>query len=190
MSLLRAGLYCNGSDLSIQQAFGRRSATRPRDRHESPLYNCYRTADDRWLWLVALEGDRHWPVLAETLGGRRLADDDRFAGSRDRRTHAAELIAELDAIFATRTLADWTLLLDAAGVWWAPVLDLPDVVASAQAEACGGWVGVPGQEAPSVAGPVAFWGAQIAPRRGAPALGADTDDVLGHLPVPDLLPRA
>jgi crotonobetainyl-CoA:carnitine CoA-transferase CaiB-like acyl-CoA transferase len=183
VSLLRAGMYCNGSDLSIQQAFGRRSLTRPRDRHESPLYNCYRTADGRWLWLVALEGDRHWAGLAEAVGGRALAQDERFAGSRERRRHAGELIAELDAIFGRRTLAEWAGLLDAADVWWAPVLDLPDVVESAQAHAAGGWVAVPGQQVRSVAGPVGFWGADVTPRRAAPDLGADTDDVLARLRV-------
>src|SRR5262249_59073124 len=68
VSLLRTGLYCNGSDLSTQLTFGKRARTRPREDHESPLYNCYRTADGRWLWLVALEGDRHCPELAAPPG--------------------------------------------------------------------------------------------------------------------------
>ena len=85
VSLLRTGLYCNGSDLSVQLAFGRRARTRPREEHESPLYNCYRTADDRWLWLVALEGERHWPGLSAALGRPELASDARFLDGKARR---------------------------------------------------------------------------------------------------------
>jgi crotonobetainyl-CoA:carnitine CoA-transferase CaiB-like acyl-CoA transferase len=204
VSLLRAGMYCNGSDLSVQQAFGRRSATKPRERHESPLYNSYRTADGRWLWLFALEGDRHWPTLADAIGGPGLAADDRFGTARERRTNAVELIASLDALFAGRTLAEWTVRLEAADVWWAPVLDLAEVVDDPQAEAAGGWVHVPGRPladepsadsdpspaSRSVASPVAFWGTDVSPRRGAPALGEHTDDVLAASTTAVLVPAA
>jgi crotonobetainyl-CoA:carnitine CoA-transferase CaiB-like acyl-CoA transferase len=178
VSLLRTGLYCNGSDLSVQQAFGKRSRTRPREEHESPLYNCYRTADGRWLWLVALEGDRHWPDLAAGLGRPDLADDPRFAGRPARRANGRALIAELDAIFARRTLEQWSRTLDDADVWWGPVLDLDEVVTDPQAAATGAWVEVDGVR--SVATPVRFWQASGGPQRAAPGLGEHTAEVLGR----------
>jgi crotonobetainyl-CoA:carnitine CoA-transferase CaiB-like acyl-CoA transferase len=178
VSLLRTGLYCNGSDLSVQQAFGKRSRTRRREEHESPLYNCYRTADGRWLWLVALEGDRHWPDLAAGLGRPDLADDPRFAGRPARRANGRALIAELDAIFARRTLEQWSQTLDDADVWWGPVLDLDEVVTDPQAAATGAWVEVDGVR--SVATPVRFWQASGGPQRAAPGLGEHTAEVLGR----------
>jgi crotonobetainyl-CoA:carnitine CoA-transferase CaiB-like acyl-CoA transferase len=178
VSLLRTGLYCNGSDLSIQQALGKRARTRPREDYESPLYNCYRTADGRWLWLVALEGDRHWPELAAALGGPDLADDPRFADRQVRRANGGALIGELDAIFARRTLEQWSRALDEADVWWAPVLDLDEVVADPQAAATGAWLETGGVG--TVATPVRFWQASGGRPRGAPDLGEHTAEVLAR----------
>jgi len=176
VSLLRTGLYCNGNDLSTQLAFGKRAKTRPREDHESPLYNCYRTADGRWLWLIALEGDRHWPELTAALGRPDLAGDPRFADPKARRANGRALIAELDSIFAGRTLEQWSLVLDEAGVWWERVLDLDEVVADPQAAAAGAWAD--SGDVRSVASPVTFWEAGGAPPRAAPELGEHTEQVL------------
>jgi crotonobetainyl-CoA:carnitine CoA-transferase CaiB-like acyl-CoA transferase len=176
VSLLRTGLYCNGNDLSTQLAFGKRARTRPREDQESPLYNPYRTADGRWLWLIALEGDRHWPELAAALGRPDLAGDPRFAGSKARRANGRELIAELDAIFAGRTLEQWAGVLDEAGVWWERVVDLDEVVADPQAAAAGAWAETAGLR--SVATPVTFWQAGAGSQRPAPKLGEHTAQLL------------
>jgi crotonobetainyl-CoA:carnitine CoA-transferase CaiB-like acyl-CoA transferase len=178
VSLLRTGLYCNGNDLSTQLAFGKRSRTRPREDHESPLYNCYRTADGRWVWLIALEGERHWPQLAAALGRPDLTDDPRFADPQARRANGRALIAELDAIFAGRTLEQWSLALDEAGVWWERVVDLDEVVADPQAAAAGAWTDSGGVR--SIATPVTFWEAGDAAPGAAPELGEHTAQVLGR----------
>ena len=187
--LLRSGTYAIGNDLALQNHFGKRGRTRPRTEHESPLYNCYQTRDERWFWLVALEGDRHWPGLLRALDREDLGADERFATNRDRRGHVRELIAELDAEFAGRTLADWAERFDAEGVWWAPVQTLAEVVADPQAEAIGAFVRQPGMgDAPplrTVAGPVHFWGVDGRPRSGAPVLGQHTAEVLRELAEPD-----
>ncbi|MFJ1968181.1 CaiB/BaiF CoA transferase family protein [Streptomyces sp. NPDC087903] len=185
VSLLRSGTYANGNDLALQNFFGRRGRTRPRTEHESPLYNCYRAADDRWLWLVGLEGNRHWPGVVTALGREDLAVDERFATGKARRGHVRELIAAFDEEFAKRPLAEWAERLDAEGVWWAPVQTLAEVAADPQAEAVGAFVEQPGMgDAPplrTVATPVSFWGVDDKPRAGAPTLGEHTDDVLREL---------
>uniref|UniRef100_A0AAU2ADZ6 CoA transferase n=1 Tax=Streptomyces sp. NBC_00093 TaxID=2975649 RepID=A0AAU2ADZ6_9ACTN len=185
VSLLRSGTYANGNDLALQNFFGKRGRTRPRTEHESPLYNSYRTADDRWFWLVGLEGNRHWPGVVKALGRADLETDERFATGKARRGHVRELIAEFDAEFARRTLAEWAARFDAEGVWWAPVQTLAEVAADPQAEAVGAFVEQPGMgDAPplrTVATPVSFWGVDDKPRAGAPTLGEHTDDVLREL---------
>ncbi|MGW1712307.1 CaiB/BaiF CoA transferase family protein [Streptomyces sp. NPDC002156] len=185
VSLLRSGAYANGNDLALQNFFGKRGRTRPRTEHESPLYNSYRTADDRWFWLVGLEGNRHWPGVVKALGRADLETDERFATGKARRGHVRELIAEFDAEFARRTLAEWAERFDAEGVWWAPVQTLAEVAADPQAEAVGAFVEQPGMgDAPplrTVATPVSFWGVDDKPRAGAPTLGEHTDDVLREL---------
>ena len=185
VSLLRSGTYANGNDLALQNFFGKRGRTRPRTEHESPLYNSYRTADDRWFWLVGLEGNRHWPGVVKALGRADLETDERFATGKARRGHVRELIAEFDAEFARRTLAEWAERFDAEGVWWAPVQTLAEVAADPQAEAVGAFVEQPGMgDAPplrTVSTPVSFWGVDDKPRAGAPTLGEHTDDVLREL---------
>ncbi|MEV1080003.1 CoA transferase [Streptomyces sp. NPDC050211] len=185
VSLLRSGTYANGNDLALQNFFGKRGRTRPRTEHESPLYNSYRAADDRWFWLVGLEGNRHWPGVLKALGREDLGDDERFATGKARRGHVRELIAVFDEEFAKRPLADWAERFDAEGVWWAPVQTLAEVAADPQAEAVGAFVEQPGMgEAPplrTVATPVSFWGVDDKPRTGAPTLGEHTDDILNEL---------
>ncbi|WP_133915455.1 CaiB/BaiF CoA transferase family protein [Streptomyces sp. NBC_00582] len=185
VSLLRSGTYANGNDLALQNFFGRRGRTRPRTEHESPLYNCYRAADDRWFWLVGLEGGRHWPGVVKALGREDLSDDERFATGKARRGHVRELIAVFDEEFAKRPLDEWAARFDAEGVWWAPVQTLAEVSADPQAEAVGAFVEQPGMgDAPplrTVATPVRFWGVDEKPRTGAPTLGEHTDDVLREL---------
>ncbi|MFC4464080.1 CaiB/BaiF CoA transferase family protein [Streptomyces xiangluensis] len=185
VSLLRSGTYANGTDLALQNFFGKRGRTRPRTEHESPLYNSYRTADDRWFWLVGLEGNRHWPGILKALGREDLAEDERFATGKARRGHVRELIAAFDEEFAKLPLAEWAQRFDAEGVWWAPVQTLAEVAADPQAEAVGAFVEQPGMgDAPplrTVATPVSFWGVDDKPRSGAPTLGEHTDDVLREL---------
>jgi crotonobetainyl-CoA:carnitine CoA-transferase CaiB-like acyl-CoA transferase len=185
VSLLRSGTYANGNDLALQNFFGKRGRTRPRTEHESPLYNSYRSADDRWFWLVGLEGNRHWPGVLKALGREDLGEDERFATGKARRGHVRELIAVFDEEFAKRPLAEWAERFDAEGVWWAPVQTLAEVAADPQAEAVGAFVEQPGMgEAPplrTVATPVSFWGVDDKPRTGAPTLGEHTDDILNEL---------
>lgn len=185
VSLLRSGTYANGNDLALQNFFGKRGRTRPRTEHESPLYNCYRAADDRWFWLVGLEGNRHWPGVVKALGRADLSGDERFSTGKARRGHVRELIAVFDEEFAKRPLQEWAARFDAEGVWWAPVQTLAEVSADPQAEAVGAFVEQPGMgDAPplrTVATPVSFWGVDDKPRTGAPALGEHTDEVLDEL---------
>jgi acyl-CoA dehydrogenase len=78
------------------------------------VYNCYRTADGRWLWLVALEGDRHWPELAGALGRPGLAGDPRFergspglsVGSKDRKMGQAGAVTADVSFDEVRVPAD------------------------------------------------------------------------------------
>ena len=101
-SLLRQGLYTLCFDLSVARALRRRaSAVGNRKTMGNPCINNYCDRDGRWFWIVGLEGERHWPPLARAVGHPEWIDDPRFATPQARAQNAAELIAELDAIFAT-----------------------------------------------------------------------------------------
>jgi crotonobetainyl-CoA:carnitine CoA-transferase CaiB-like acyl-CoA transferase len=144
----------------------------------------YADRDGRWFWIVGLEGERHWPPLANAVGRPDWLADPRFATPAARAQHAAALIAELDAIFATRTRDEWGRIFAAEEeLWWAPVHSVDEVLADPQVAACGGLVDVP--DGPSTttfpATPVDFSSTAWAPRWMAPALGQHTDEVLAEL---------
>ena len=182
-SLLRTGIYGLGWDLGIQMRFGKNTSTQPRTSELNPMCNCYAASDGRWFWLLGVEADRMWPKLCTALDRPDLAADERFSTARGRRHHAAELVAELDAIFATTTRDALTEIFDRHDVWWAPVNTLAEVLADPQAIAAGAFVEVPaGEGAPAhraVATPVTFRGSGLPPLGGVPGLGEHTEEILG-----------
>jgi crotonobetainyl-CoA:carnitine CoA-transferase CaiB-like acyl-CoA transferase len=125
-SLLRQGIYTLSFDLSLALRFGVPLQVADRRTMANPAINSYRDSEGRWFWLIGLEGERHWPHLARVVGHPEWIEDPRFGTPAERASNAAELIALLDAIFATKTREEWGKLFDAEGeMWWAPVQPAP-----------------------------------------------------------------
>jgi crotonobetainyl-CoA:carnitine CoA-transferase CaiB-like acyl-CoA transferase len=106
--------------------------------------------------------------------------DPRFADGRARFEHRAECIRELDAVFAERTLAEWTERLAAAEGVWAPLQTARELPDDAQAVANAYVPEVDrgdGTRFPLVASPVQF-DETAPPLRPAPDLGQHTEEVL------------
>ncbi len=185
-SLLRAGIYSIGWEVGIQLRFGKLATSQPRTEAANPMVNSYRAGDAKWFWLLGLEAERHWPGLMKALGDPASLTDERLADARGRRKNAPECIAALDAIFATRTRAEWTAVFDEHDVWWAPVQTAADVISDPQAIAAGAFVDVPAgidETSPAhrgIASPIDFGAVPITP--GAPpGLGQHTDEILAEL---------
>jgi len=181
-SLLRQGLYTISFDLSVAVRFGVGVGVAARKTMGNPCVNNYCDKDGSWFWIVGLEGDRHWPPLARAVGHPEWIE--RFPGLADRAQNAAEIIAELDRIFATRTRAEWGEIFDAEeDLWWAPVQSVDEVMADPQVHAAGGFVDVPdgGTTTKLPASPVDFAGTPWSPRAMAPGHGEHTDAILAEL---------
>ncbi|MCU1486647.1 MAG: coA-transferase family protein [Actinomycetia bacterium] len=183
-SLLRNGLYGLSQDANVLTRLG---AWFPYSRHgaPNPLFNVYGTSDGRWLYLLGLQPDRHWPAIAVALGHPEWLADERFVDTPSQRAHQADLRALLEEAFTTRTLAEWTEALEAHGVWWEPVLNLDEVLVDPQVRASGGIVPVrvPGRDEPvdGIATPVDFDGRSAFAQLPPPELGEHGDDVLADL---------
>jgi len=81
----------------------------------NPLWNHYRCSDDRWIALAMLQPDRYWTDLCRAIGAEEAATDPRFRTMRDRSANAAETVALLDQIFATKTRDQWMEILRVGG---------------------------------------------------------------------------
>ena len=183
-SLLRQGLYTLSFDLSVAVRFGVGIQVADRATMGNPCINNYRDSEGKWFWLVGLEGERHWPPLARAAGHPEWIDDPRFAGPAQRAANARALIAELDAVFATKTRDEWGRIFDAEQeLWWAPVQSVDEVLQDSQVHAAGGFVEVPDGESTTLlpATPVDFAGTPSSPRAMAPALGEHSDAILAEL---------
>ena len=150
----------------------------------NPTANNYRCKDGKRIWIVGIDMERHWAPLTRAVGHPEWAEDERWSSIIGRATNCHELIAELDAIFATKTRDEWAeVFADEPDLFWAPVNSLEDLIADPQFAAAGGLVEVPDGPATStmVASPADFSETTWQARSSAPALGADTREVLRQL---------
>jgi len=189
-SLLRQGAYTIGFDLNIALMWGRTLQVGVREQMHSPTVNNYTAGDGKPFWIVGLEGDRHWPPLARAVGRPEWLTDERFADARGRAVNAAALLAELDAIFASRSMEQWVEAFDEEpDLFWSPVNTIDDLLADEQFHAAGSVVHVPDEDGslPMLATPADFDGRPPQPAWRAPRLGEHTREVLAEL---DLEPEA
>lgn len=178
-SLLRTAFFVMGSDMAIQLSAGRLASTRPRNRPVQPLANFFRTADDRWLVLVARQTGDDWAAIRTALDLGPLDQDARFSSPKARRENAEALTAILDDAFARHPFAEIARRLDAEGLAWGPVQTPAEAVADPQVRASGAIATIPGGgETP--ASPARFHGADDGPKGPAPMLGQHGREVLAQ----------
>ncbi len=182
-SLMRTGVYMMSWDVMLAKRLNVPVVAYDREHAVNPIINCFRAADGRWFWLLLLQADRHWPDLCRAVGREDLLTDNRFADIAVRREHAPALVAELDAAFATKPLAEWGEVLDRENVWWAPVNTVNDVVADPVSAEAGVFREVDGPDGPVsfVATPNDFSEMEAGPRGLPPELGQHTEEVLLEL---------
>jgi crotonobetainyl-CoA:carnitine CoA-transferase CaiB-like acyl-CoA transferase len=182
-SLLRTGVYVLGWDVNTRLRLGRVESPYDRRRIPNPLVNCYQSADARWFWLLGLQGDRHWPDLVRAVARPELLRDPRFANIRVRRENAEACVSVLDVIFAAHPMAYWADALDRAGMWWAPVQTVSEMIEDPQARAGGAFMPthVADGVVDMVASPADFSAASPEPPSMAPEFGQHTEEILLEL---------
>jgi len=182
-SLVRAGAYALGWDLSIQLKWGRLASQRERKSALNPLSNYFKTSDDRWVGVFARDGRDDFGLVLKALEAEELAVDPRFATGSARTKNVADLVTALDEVFARFTLAEITPRLTHTDIVWSPVNAPRDAVDDPIAIAAGCFVDtVDGQGVAmrQPASPARFPGADDGPRRPAPNLGEHTREVLAE----------
>ena len=102
----------------------------------------------------------------------------------DRAINGQDLIGELDKIFVTKTLGEWTEIFDTEeDFFWAPVNSPEDLLADPQFHASESLIEVPDGDTttPMIATPCDFHGTPWAARSLAPKLGEHTAEILEQL---------
>jgi formyl-CoA transferase len=181
VSLLQTGHWVLGCD--IAGALAERKQPPRHDRRAPPnvLWNGYPTKDERWMLLVMPQGDQFWPNFARLMGHPEWAEDPRYKSQEQRKAYSAALVAQIDEVTRQRTLAEWGPLLDAAGVIWAPVQRITDVLDDPQTRATERFVEVEHPEIgrfPTIAAPFRLSSGNPRPRKAAPLLDQDTAAIL------------
>jgi crotonobetainyl-CoA:carnitine CoA-transferase CaiB-like acyl-CoA transferase len=183
-SLYRQGAYTVSFDLNTFLMTGHSIAIGQRESMGNPCMNNYTAGDGRRFWIVGLQAGRHWPPLCRAVGRTDWLSDTRFDGAHARAANAVQLIAELDEIFASKSLDEWARIFAAEpDFFWSPINSLEDIVADEQFHEAGGIVYVPDGDGtvPMVATPADFHGTPWAPRSAAPDIGEHTADILAEL---------
>jgi crotonobetainyl-CoA:carnitine CoA-transferase CaiB-like acyl-CoA transferase len=181
VSLMHIGFYVLGNDAAQTLATGQTPPRHDRLGPRNPLWNQYRTRDDRWIFLVMIESDRYWQPFCRAIGRTDLLAEERFASAPARYKSARELVAILDEVFASRTLDEWRRELADQPIIWAPVWTLAEAIHDPQARAAEIFTPVEHPTAgryETVAPPLRLSGHAMRGERPAPALGADGRDVL------------
>ncbi|HMA14961.1 MAG TPA: CoA transferase [Kiloniellaceae bacterium] len=94
-------------------------------------YQAFRTADG-WVNIGAAN-QKNWERLVDILGRPELGSDPRFASNDQRMANRPALEAALNAVFETKTTAEWLTILDAGGFPAGPVLSIGEMHKDPQA---------------------------------------------------------
>jgi crotonobetainyl-CoA:carnitine CoA-transferase CaiB-like acyl-CoA transferase len=160
---------------------GHAQGREPRSAHPSLTPSqLYRTSDG-WIFIMCNK-QKFWPVLCGKIGRPEWADDARFATFKARLGNRAALTELLDAALSARTTSEW-LAHFAGEVPAAPVHDIERALTSTFVTGEDRVWSYAHPERPDfrmVAPAFRLPGAAM-PRQPAPALGADTDAVLGEI---------
>ena len=142
----------------------------------------FRTADGHMN--IAAAGQRIWERFARTLGAPQWLEDPRFASGAARSDHRDLLHQEIETYTVRQPTAAWVTRLNEAGVPCGPINGIDQVFADPQVQ----HLGMARPLGGGADGDVSYVGQPMALSRTPsevvthpPALGADTDAVLGEL---------
>ena len=181
-SLFANGVWSTATLAALALAGAHGTPRPPRERPRSALGNQYRAGDGRWFTLAMPREDRYWEGFCRAIGRPELIADRRFAEIGNRRTNAAALTAELDAVFAREGWPHWREKFLAVGIAAAPINRLAELATDEQAPHAGIVVPTADPAIPSsIASPLRFGFARPCPAGRAPQVGQHSAEILREL---------
>ena len=132
--------------------------------------------------IITCGNDGQFQRLCQGLGAKDMASDERFTTNAGRIVNRDALDARITVCLANRTRAEAIADLEAVNVPCGPINTLPDVFADPHVKARNREIPMTrpdGMPVPTVAFPATLGATPATYRFAPPALGADTDAVLG-----------
>ncbi len=179
VALMQTAMWTMSSDLSIALASGEVPQPIMRIETSSPLVGRFRCSDDRWI-MLAMVADPYWNRFCDALDKSEWIRDPRFSELEQRAENGAELMLLCDEIFATADRATWSDRFDSAGLVWAPIQSLAEVLSDPQAEALSAFEEVPNANRSfrTMATPFDLGGSEMSVKGPAPEHGEHTSEIM------------
>jgi crotonobetainyl-CoA:carnitine CoA-transferase CaiB-like acyl-CoA transferase len=181
VSMLDAALSTMGWVVSDYLVAGRPPQPMGNENRTSAPSGTFATADGALN--IAANRQQQWVRLCRAIGRTDLLEDPRFLTREDRKTHRLALKEALEETLREKPAADWDEALRQAGVPAAPVVSVPEALASPQVRhrrlvsTVDSAVG----PVPLVGLPTHVDGAPVGPASPPPLLGEHTDEVLASI---------
>ena len=179
-SLYHVGVWTLSHD--IQSALvGMPLPQHDRTKARNPIFNSYRTKDDRWFFLAMLQSDLQWLDFCRAIEKPELENDPRFNNLETREQNCEELIHILDEVFATKTMEEWEKRFRENNCIYGKVETPAEVVANPQVLANDIFAEVPHPFAGQlklITTPVKFCQNPSSLRSPAPEVGQHTEEIL------------
>ena len=188
VTLQGTGMWTIASDLAAALVAKQQPRRHDREEPANPIWNSYQTRDTRWLLLVMPRPDPYWAPFCHTIGEPQWASDPRYDSLLKRREASRELTAGIARRFSQFDRDYWAEKLDENGMIWAPVAELPEVVADRQPREMHAFTTIDHPrvgEFETLSAPFAIRDADIAVRGPAPEPGEHTAEILAEAGLSD-----
>ena len=189
-TLQGSGMWSIGCDFSAALVSGGNATHVSRKAPTHPIWNSYECADGEWLLLVMpAPFPAYWPRFCQMIGRPEWSAS--YPDLAALRTNSTDLVANLDVIFRQGERTRWMQKLDEAGLVWAPVAKVADVIENAQVREMGWIIEIDHPRHgrfQTLDTPFKIYGSDVGARGPAPEAGEHTFDILAEFGVtPDEL---
>jgi len=183
VSLYHAAVWTLAMDVQAGLV-GRESIRNDRTKPHNPIWNSYRTKDNRWFWLAMLQSVTNWPNFCKAIGRPDLETDPKSATMEARAENSEEIVRIIDEILASKTMDEWVTIFKEYNIIYGKVQTPMEVASDPQALANNFFAEVehPGAgKIKLVTTPVEFTRYPASLYAPCPELGQDTEMILLEL---------
>jgi crotonobetainyl-CoA:carnitine CoA-transferase CaiB-like acyl-CoA transferase len=186
-ALFENNVFLVGQHMLQSAITGQHAAPMPARISPWAVYDVFTVKDGEQIFLAAVS-DAQWAVFCDVLGLADLKADPSYASNNLRVQAREPLLAQLRSRMATRSAAELSAILEAAGLPFAPISRPEDLFADPHLLATGGLADIrlpdgdkAGQLVPTTLFPFTLDGQRLGVRLDPPRLGEHTHAVLSGL---------